>query len=91
MLVHFLSMVIYQLTNVDDKFIMIKSFSSFLFYSLSMGSIELKLRVNLRIIICHMIKLMMNLSQLSHLNLSSVLPRHGIKFYGLIECDKLYL
>jgi hypothetical protein len=33
---------------------------------------------------------MMNLSQLSHLNLGSMLPGRRIKFYGLIECDKLY-
>jgi fucose permease len=75
-------MVIYQLTNVDDKFIMIKSFFlSFLFYSLPMGSIESKLGVNLS---------MMNLSQLSHSDLASMLPGHRIKSYGLIECDKLY-
>jgi hypothetical protein len=33
---------------------------------------------------------MMNLSQLSRLDLGSMLPGHRIKFYGLIECDKLY-
>jgi hypothetical protein len=33
---------------------------------------------------------MMDLSQLSHLNLGSMLLGHRIKFYGLIECDKLY-
>jgi hypothetical protein len=32
----------------------------------------------------------MNLSQLSHLELGSMLPRHRIKSYDLIECDKLY-
>jgi hypothetical protein len=32
----------------------------------------------------------MDLSQLSRLNLGSMLPGHRIKFYGLIECDKLY-
>jgi hypothetical protein len=32
----------------------------------------------------------MNLSQLSHLDLCSMLPGHRIKSYGLIECDKLY-
>jgi hypothetical protein len=41
-------------------------------------------------IICHITKLMINLSQLSHLDLGSMLPGHRIKFYGLIECDKLY-
>jgi hypothetical protein len=41
-------------------------------------------------IICHVTKLMMNLSQLSHLDLGSMLPGHRIKSYGLIECDKLY-
>jgi hypothetical protein len=29
----------------------------------------------------------MDLSQLSHLNLGSMLPGHRIKFYDLIECD----
>jgi hypothetical protein len=33
---------------------------------------------------------MMDLSQLSRLNLGFMLPGHRIKFYGLIECDKLY-
>jgi hypothetical protein len=33
---------------------------------------------------------MIDLSQLSHLNLGFMLPGHRIKFYGLIECDKLY-
>jgi hypothetical protein len=33
---------------------------------------------------------MMDLSQLSRLNLGSMLPGHIIKFYDLIECDKLY-
>jgi hypothetical protein len=32
----------------------------------------------------------MDLSQLSRLNLGSMLLGHRIKFYGLIECDKLY-
>jgi hypothetical protein len=86
-----LSMVIYQLTNVDDKFIMIKSFSwIFLFYSLLTDSIESKLIVNLSMIIYHIIKLMMNLSQLSHLDLVSMLSGHRIKSYCLIECDKSY-
>jgi hypothetical protein len=56
-----------------------------------MGSIESKLRVNLSMMMCQITKLMMNLSQLSHLNLGSMLPGHKIKFYGLIKCDKLYL
>jgi hypothetical protein len=43
--------IIYHFINVDDKFIMIKSFFSFLFYSLPTGSIELKLIVNLSMII----------------------------------------
>jgi hypothetical protein len=34
---------------------------------------------------------MINLSQLSCLELGSILPGHRIKFYGLIKCDKLYL
>jgi hypothetical protein len=33
----------------------------------------------------------MNLSQLSHLELGSMLPGHRIKSYGLIKCDELYL
>jgi hypothetical protein len=33
----------------------------------------------------------MNLSQLSHLELGSMLSGHRIKFYGLIKCDELYL
>jgi hypothetical protein len=33
----------------------------------------------------------MNLSQLSHLELGSMLLRHRIKSYGLIKCDELYL
>jgi hypothetical protein len=37
-----------------------------------------------------MTKLMMNLSQLSRLDLGSMLPGHRIKSYSLIECDKLY-
>jgi hypothetical protein len=41
-------------------------------------------------ILCHMTKLTMNLSQLSRLNLGSMLSGHRIKSYGLIECDKLY-
>jgi hypothetical protein len=36
-------------------------------------------------IICHVTKLMMNLSQLSHLDLGSMLPGHRIKSYGSIE------
>jgi hypothetical protein len=56
-----------------------------------MGSIEYKLIVNLSMIICVITKLMMNLSQLSHLNLGSLLPGHRIKFYDLIKCGKLYL
>jgi hypothetical protein len=32
----------------------------------------------------------MNLSQLSRLELGSMLPGHKIKSYSLIECDKLY-
>jgi hypothetical protein len=32
----------------------------------------------------------MNLSQLSRLNLGSMLPGHRIKSCGLIECDELY-
>jgi hypothetical protein len=86
----FSSMVFYHLTNVDDKFIMIKSFSWVLFYSLSTNSIESKLRVKLGMIICHITKLMMNLPQLSHLDLGSMLSGQRIKSYGLIECDKLY-
>jgi hypothetical protein len=31
----------------------------------------------------------MNISQLSHLDLGSMLPGHRIKSYDLIECDKL--
>jgi hypothetical protein len=54
-----------------------------------MGSIESKLRVNISMIICHITKLMMNLSQLSYLNLDSILPGHRIKSYDLIECDNL--
>jgi hypothetical protein len=54
-----------------------------------MGSIESKLRVNLSMIICHITKLMMNLPQLSHLDVGSMLSGHRIKSYGLIECDKL--
>jgi hypothetical protein len=46
-----LNMIIYQLTNVDDKFIMIKCF-----YSLPTGSIESKLRVNLSMIFCDITK-----------------------------------
>jgi hypothetical protein len=34
---------------------------------------------------------MMDLSQLSHLELGSMLPGHRIKSYNLIKCDKLYL
>jgi hypothetical protein len=33
----------------------------------------------------------MNLSQLSHLDLGSMLPGHRIKYHGLIKCDKFYL
>jgi hypothetical protein len=33
----------------------------------------------------------MNLSQLSHLELGSMLPRHRIKSYDLIKYDELYL
>jgi hypothetical protein len=33
---------------------------------------------------------MMDLSQLNRLNLGSMLPGHRIKFYYLIECDRLY-
>jgi hypothetical protein len=33
---------------------------------------------------------MMDLTQLSRLKLSSMLPGHRIKFYNLIDCDKLY-
>jgi hypothetical protein len=55
-----------------------------------MGSIELELRVNQSMIICHITKLIMNLLELSHLDLGSMLPGHRIKCYGLIECDKLY-
>jgi hypothetical protein len=33
----------------------------------------------------------MNLSQLNHLELGSMLTGHRIKSYGLIKCDKLYL
>jgi hypothetical protein len=33
----------------------------------------------------------MNLSQLSHLKLGSMLPGYRIKSYGLIKCDKLYI
>jgi hypothetical protein len=32
----------------------------------------------------------MHLSQLGRLDLDSMLPGHIIKFYGLIEYDKLY-
>jgi hypothetical protein len=39
---------------------------------------------------CHITKLMMNLSHLSHLELGSMLPGHRIKSYDLIKCDKLY-
>jgi hypothetical protein len=39
---------------------------------------------------CHITKLIMNLSQLGRLDLDSMLPGHIIKFYGLIEYDKLY-
>jgi hypothetical protein len=59
------------------------------FYSLPTSSIESKLRVNLSMIFCHITKLMMNISQLSHLDLGSMLPGHRIKSYDLIECDKL--
>jgi hypothetical protein len=52
---------------------------------------ESKHRVNLSMIMCHVTKLMMNLSQLSRLNLGSMLPEYRIKFFGLIECGKLYL
>jgi hypothetical protein len=70
---------------------MIKSFFEFfLFYSLPTGSIESKLRVKLSMTFCHITKLMMNLSQLSHLDLGFMLPGHRIKFYDLIKCDKLY-
>jgi hypothetical protein len=55
-----------------------------------MGSIESKLRVNLSMIIYHITKLMMNLLQLSHLDIGSVLLGHRIKSHGLIECDKSY-
>jgi hypothetical protein len=55
-----------------------------------MGSIELKLRVNISMIMCHITKLMMNLSQLSRLNVGSMLLGHKIKFYGFIEYGKLY-
>jgi hypothetical protein len=34
---------------------------------------------------------MMNLSQLSRLEFSSILSGHIIKSYGLIKCDELYL
>jgi hypothetical protein len=33
---------------------------------------------------------MMNVSQLSHLDLGSMPPGYRIKSYDLIECDKLY-
>jgi hypothetical protein len=33
----------------------------------------------------------MNLSQLSHLELGSMLPGQRMKSYGLIKCDELYL
>jgi hypothetical protein len=33
---------------------------------------------------------MISLSWLSRLNLGSMLPGHIIKFYDLVECDKLY-
>jgi hypothetical protein len=33
---------------------------------------------------------MINLSQLSHLELGSILPGHRIKSHDLIKCDKLY-
>jgi hypothetical protein len=59
------------------------------FYSLPTSSIESK-RVSLSMIFCHIKKLMMNLSHLSPLDLGSMLPRHKIKSYGLIECDKSY-
>jgi hypothetical protein len=39
---------------------------------------------------CHITKLMMNLSHLSHPELGSMLPGHRIKSYDLIKCDKLY-
>jgi hypothetical protein len=41
-------------------------------------------------IFCYITKLMMNLSQLSRLDLGSMLTGHIIKSYGLIECDKSY-
>jgi hypothetical protein len=47
--------------------------------------------INLTLIILSQTKSIMNLSQLSHLELGSILPGHRIKSYGLIECDKLYL
>jgi hypothetical protein len=39
---------------------------------------------------CHRTKLMMNLSQLSRLELGYMLSGHRIKSYDLIKCDKLY-
>jgi hypothetical protein len=47
-------MVIYLQTNVDGKFIMIKSVLEFWFYSLSTGNFELKLIVYLSMIICYL-------------------------------------
>jgi hypothetical protein len=41
-------------------------------------------------IICHITKLVTNLSQLSHLDLGSMLPGHRIKSYSSMERDKLY-
>jgi hypothetical protein len=55
-----------------------------------MDSIESKLRVSLSMIFCHIIKIMMNLSQLSYLEFGSMLSGYRIKSYDLIECDKFY-
>jgi hypothetical protein len=79
-----------QLTNVDDKFIMIKLFFlSFLFYSLPMGSIESKLIVNLSMIICRLTKVNDEFIIIeSFLELGPMVPGHRI---NLIKCDKLYL
>jgi hypothetical protein len=55
-----------------------------------MSSIESKLRFCLSMIFCHIKKLMMNLSHLSHLDIGSMLLGHRIKSYDLIEYEKLY-
>jgi hypothetical protein len=47
--------------------------------------------INLTLIILSQTKSIMNLSQLSRLELGSILSGHRIKSYGLIECNKLYL